>query len=246
MSLADVTSAIDALEAALHSVVGESATRFYAPMSLGAFADVVDALRELGINIERMSPSRVHAITSTNDVYNIVADDDHTVAQLLQGNGSWWPTIEKTLQAHIHGDVGAAAAPTDDATSEDKVDWLRKQADRVVDAAKAYRDKRVELTKEEMKAVRDKGAQAIEKTRRAAVDLKRGADKKIKDAANGVINTVKGAASIAEWGAGISVGVVVVVGLLIYASAKSGQTQKRIASQRDYFVGEARRAGVRI
>lgn len=244
MSLRDVTSAVDALESSLAASVrgADDRTRFYNPMSLGAFADVLDELADGGWHIERLSTARAH-VSDASAMYNLVADEDHTVAQLLQGKEAW-KAIESVLYAHIHGDVGADVAPDESASKEDKLGWLKQQAERVAEAAKQFRDKRIEMAKDEAKAVKDAGRAAVSKVRSTAVALKRGAEKRLRDAADGIVDTVKGAAVTAGWAAAVPVGLLLVVGVVIFASAKSGRTQRRIAAQREEVIGGARQAGI--
>jgi len=252
VTLSDVTSAVSALESSLASVHGDdgSHTRFYAPMSLGAFADVLDDLTNSGWVVDRISTAHAH-VHDVRDVhnddaatYNIAVDEDQTVAQLLQGKEAW-AAIEHVLKAHIDGDdVGADVAPSDDASAESKLDWLKGQADKVATAATQYRDKAYDLGKEEAQAVKQAGKTAVQTITKTAQGLKRGAEKKVRALADDVINTVKGAAVTAGWTAGIGLGAIAIVAVIIYASAKSGATQRRSNRLRGDFTRGARDAGV--
>lgn len=245
MSLSDVTKAVEALESSLAAVHGvDNRTRYYAPMSLGAFADAVDELRDAGFTVDRLSPERVHA-TLASDTFNIVADEDHTVAQLLHGNASTWPTLERTLTAHIHGDyVGANEEPSEDAPTSDKIAWLKDKADKLADAARQYRDKALDLPREQQEALKKVGRFAVQTVTTTAQKMKRGATKQLRAVADDVINTAKGAAVTAGWGAGIGLGVIAIAAVVIYMSAKSGATERRSNRFRESFTRGARDAGV--
>lgn len=240
MSLSDVATAVDALETALTKVSGAPAnTRFYAPMSAGSFLDALDDLHDRGWTIEHISPRRAH-VSDAAALYNLASDEDQTVAQLLSGQEAW-ADIERALKAH---GVAGDDAPADDAKPQTKLVWLKAQAERVQKAAEKFRDNAEDMASDEAREVKDAGRKAVQTVTKTAQALKRGTLKPIQIAAQKVINTVKGAAETAAWGAAIPVGLFVIAGLIIYASASSGRTQRRYEGYRKTFVQGARDAGV--